>query len=263
MVMIADQTEEEYLRRCPENKFCEYIDGVVYLHSSASNLPDPSELPIDPEDPSKVWYDRSSLVGDFMVMIPDQTEEDYFRRCPEGQFCEYIDGVVYMPSPATLWHQFDTQLLAFLLEGFTAGRELVHVLTGPAVLRLREECNVEPDLFVIPFQTRRSFEGYICDPPVLLVVEVLSRSTRSHDLNEKATLYREAGAIEVWFIDDRDKGLIIHRRTEDGYEVLRIGSGSYVSTAIPGFWFEVSWLWARPRPNVMECLQAILAGPPA
>src|SRR5947209_3227074 len=70
MVMIADQTEEDYLRRCPEDRFCEFIDGVVYLHSHASNLPEPSD---DPEDPTKVWYDRSSLVGDFMVMIPDQT----------------------------------------------------------------------------------------------------------------------------------------------------------------------------------------------
>ena len=38
-------------------------------------------------------YDRSSLVGDFMVMIDDQTEEEYLRRCPEGRFCEFIDGV--------------------------------------------------------------------------------------------------------------------------------------------------------------------------
>ena len=62
------------------------------------------------------WYDRSSLVGDFMVMIAGQTEEDYLRRAPENRTCEFIDGIVYMPSPAEAWHQFDIQLLLVLLE---------------------------------------------------------------------------------------------------------------------------------------------------
>ena len=114
-IMIADQTVEDYLRRAPENRSCEFIDGVVYLHSHASNLPEPST---DPDDPTKDWYDRSSLVGDFMVMIPDQTEEDYLRRCPEGQTCEYIDGIVYTPSPVDAWHQFEVQFLTILVEMF-------------------------------------------------------------------------------------------------------------------------------------------------
>ena len=259
MVMIADQTEEEYFRRAPENRSCEFIDGVVYLHSHASNLPEPST---DPDDPTKVWYDRSSLVGDFMVMIPDQTVEDYLRRAPENQICEFIDGVVYMPSPASLWHQFDVFLLAFLLDGFTGRLQLGHLLGGPASLRISENRYLEPDLFVVPFNPAAKFEGFLHDPPALLAVEVLSKSTRSHDLKKKAELYRQAGTIEVWFVDARAKVLIVHRRTDDGYEVERIQSGPYHSRAIRGFWLDVSWLWARPRPDVLTCLEQILAGPP-
>jgi len=214
-------------------------------------------------DPTKDWYDRSSLVGDFMVMIADQTEEEYLRRAPENKICEFIDGTVYIPSPAELWHQFDIQLLVFLLEGFTADRQAGHILTGPATFRVRDGCYLEPDLFVIPFDANSNFQGFYRELPVLLVVEVLSKSTRSHDLNRKAELYREAGTIEVWFLDLRDQALIVHRRAEGGYEVERIETGVYSSRAVPGFWLDVSWLWARPRPNVMVCLRAILAGPPA
>jgi Uma2 family endonuclease len=268
MVMIADQTVEDYMRRCPENKFCEYIDGVVYLHPSAldgiyeERVQRAAESG-EPVDPMNDWYDRSSLVGDFMVMIADQTVEDYMRRCPENKFCEYIDGTVYMPSPAELWHQFDSQFLVFLLEGFNATHQFGHILTGPASLKLREGCLLEPDLFVIPFDAEGNFQGFFREPPVLLVIEVLSRSTRSSDLNRKAELYRQARTPEVWFLDPRDRALIVYRLMDVGYEVERVEIGTYASRAIPGFWIDTSWLWARPRPNVMTCLQAILAGPPA
>jgi Uma2 family endonuclease len=260
MVMIADQTEEEYFRRHPEGRFCEFIDGVVYLHSYASNLPEPMT---DPDDPTKAWYDRSSLVGDFMVMIPDQTFDDYLLRAPETQFCEYIDGVVYMPSPVDAWHQIEIHFLIFLIEGFACDRDFGPILSGPTALRVRPETSLEPDLFILPPGGERQIQGPFCVPPALFVVEILSRSTRTHDLTIKAELYREAGVLEVWFVDPRDKVLIVHRQVADGYEVVRIESGPYASRAIPGFWIDVSWLWTRPRPNLRVCLEAVLAGPPA
>ena len=260
MVMIADQSKEDYFRRCPENRFCEFIDGVVYLHSHASNLPEPAT---DPDDPTKAWYDRSSLVGDFMVMIPDQTRDDYFKRAPENQICEFIDGVVYMPSPASLWHQFDVLLLSFLLRGFTAKRPIGHLLSAPACLRVSQDRFLEPDLFVVPHNPSGEFKGFFVDPPILLVVEVLSKSTRSHDLNRKVELFRQLEVEEIWFVDDRDEVLIVYRRTDQGYEVERVGSGLFSCRALPGFWIDVPWLWARPQPDVVACLDTILAGPPA
>jgi Uma2 family endonuclease len=268
VVLIADQTEEVYLRRCPEDRPSEWIDGVVYLHPGPDDRAYQERVQQAAEsgesiDPMENWYDRSSLVGDSMVMIAQQTEEEYLRRCPENKICEFIDGTVYLPSPAELWHQLDIQLLVFLLEGFAARRRAGHILTGPASLKVREGCLLEPDIFVVPYDAEAKFQGYSCEPPVLLVVEVLSKSTRSHDLNRKANLYREAGAIEVWFLDLRDKVLIVHRSQKVGYESEQMESGYYSSRALPGFWIDVSWLWAWPRPDVVDCLQAILAGPPA
>jgi Uma2 family endonuclease len=267
VVMIAEQSEEDYLRRCPENRFCERIDGTVYLHpgpldvlfeeTRRKNL----KAGIDPE-PMADWYDRSSLVGDFMVMIADQTYDDYMRRCPENKFCEFIDGIVYMASPATLWHQFEIQFFFTLLNMFTSRRRAGIVLLGPAALKVRPDCMLEPDLFVIPQDGQSQFHHVYCDPPALMVVEILSKSTRSHDLKAKAELYREAGVLEVWFVDERDQVVIIHRLTDGGYEIERLESGPYHSRAVQGFWINISWLWQRPMPDLTECLDAILAGPP-
>jgi Uma2 family endonuclease len=233
------------------------------MATDSRELAEPTPDEDDSGASMKDWYDRSSLKGDFMVMIADQTEEEYLRRCPESKFCEFIDGTVYLPSPVTIWHQFERQFLAFLLEAFTSRQGAGIVLIGPAALKLRADCFLEPDLFVVPPGGEAQFQEVYCDPPVLLIVEVLSKSTRSHDLNHKAELYRQAGVIEVWFVDDREDVLIVHRRTEEEYEVERIESGPYHSRALPGFWLDVSWLWARPQPDVLTCLDTILAGPPA
>jgi len=251
LVMIPEQTVEDYLRRHPKDRKCEFIDGTVYLHTSA----------IDEEEPAE-FYDRSSLRGDFLVMIPHQTEEDYLQLCPEGKFCELIDGVVCMHAAAEKQHQFNVSLLSFVLQGFTTVREAGIVLLGPSALRIGPDRYFEPDIFVMPNAATAQADPIYWHPPALLVVEVLSRTTRDHDLREKGAIYREAGIIDVWFIDHRDRAVIVQRPTADGVETREVKSGSLHPTGLPGFWFDVAWLWAEPRPNLMHCLDRILAGPP-
>ncbi len=207
-------------------------------------------------------YDRSSLRGDFLVMIADQTVEEFLRRSPKYPFCEFIDGTVYMHAAVTHEHQFDVQLLIILVGMFNSVREVGILLSGPALLRLRDDCYLEPDVFVLPLGTKHQENDLTPDPPALLVVEVLSPGTRSYDLSQKLALYREANAAEVWFIDGRDKVVIVDREAGDGRESLRVESGPIRSTGLPGFWFDVDWLWADPRPNLMACLNQILAGSP-
>ena len=105
--------------------------------------PDSREIADQPTEPEALsnpwmdWYDRTSLVGDCLVRIADQSIESDRRRAPENRICEFIDGIVYLPSSARLQHQFDLFFLSFLLEGFTARRRLGHLLGGPACLSSR------------------------------------------------------------------------------------------------------------------------------
>jgi hypothetical protein len=63
-------------------------------------------------------------------------------------------------------------------------------------------------------------------------------------------------------VDDRDRVFHIERREGEGYHTSQLREGFHQSTALPGFWIDVAWLWADPLPNPRRCLQGILAGPP-
>lgn len=57
---------------------------------------------------------------------------------------------------------------------------------------------LEPDLLVVPVVTG---SGRRIESIPLLVVEVLSPSTRRYDLHTKRVVYRDAGAPAYWIID--------------------------------------------------------------
>ncbi|CAN5723509.1 hypothetical protein BH23PLA1_BH23PLA1_04380 [soil metagenome] len=208
--------------------------------------------------PPERWYDRSSIQADAMVTIADQSPEDFERLAPEGRFCEYIDGVIYMPSPATDRHQLIVFFLASLFDFFRwerGGPAFADLLLGPAVLRLSETCKLEPDIFIRP---AAGAEGD--QPPALLVVEVLSRSTKSHDLGRKLQVYRDAGIPEIWLIDDlsEDRAIYVERKVGEGYRRDMVRQGRVESTILPGFWINAEWLWAQSLPNPRECLLQML-----
>ena len=75
--------------------------------------------------------------------------------------------------------------------------------------------------------------------------------------NRKAELYREAEVAEIWFVDDRDKVLIVHRGRTTVTRSSGSSPGPLHCQAFPGFWFDVSWLWAEPRARTsIACLEA-------
>jgi len=231
--------------------------------ASATEVVGRDRLPDVEPAPPEQWYDRSSLTVDATVTIQGQTEEDFYRYAPENRFCEFIDGVVYLPSPASLWHQDVLGFLFDLLNGFRLARGMGKVMMGPAVLRVAPDRDLEPDIFVVPLGAEPLPPTGLALGAADLVVEILSPGNRSHDLVCKADVYRQAGIPEVWFVDERDHVLLVERRGEGGYESHRVGSGPWASSALPGFWIDVDWLWADPLPNPRRCLETILAGPPA
>ncbi|MDB5350443.1 MAG: hypothetical protein JWN86_1690 [Planctomycetota bacterium] len=45
--------------------------------------------------------DRSSLGGDYLVVIEGQTEQEWWQRRPRDQFCEFLDGLIDFPRRRT------------------------------------------------------------------------------------------------------------------------------------------------------------------
>lgn len=97
-----------------------------------------------------------------------------------------------------------------------------------------------------------------------LVVEVLSKSTRAYDLDEKRLWYREAQVPEIWLIDPAKRQFHVDWLKETGdrahgnYQAELLESGRWKSRVMSGFWIDVDWLWSDPLPGDYDCLQMIL-----
>lgn len=118
--------------------------------------------------------------------------EDYLRL-PEGVRAEYVDGEAIMTPPATGGHNNAQRRLANLIEGSLDPALLVVTESG---VRRGQRVRI-PDVSV--FARKEDVAFY--DQVPILVVEVLSPSTRSEDTVRKVTEYLEAGISQYWLLD--------------------------------------------------------------
>ena len=72
---------------------------------------------------------------------------------------------------------------------------------------------VQPDLCIVCDSSKLDERG--CNGAPDLIIEILSPSTASKDLNEKYDIYEEAGVKEYWTVDTAD-GIINVYLLEDG-----------------------------------------------
>jgi len=126
--------------------------------------------------------------------------EDYVEFPDDGQRHEIIDGVHYVtPSPNT-YHQVVSRRLQFLLYQAIELTGLGQVFDAPCDVELDEHDIVVPDLFVVLAENRIITPKKIKGSPDL-IVEILSPSTRSRDLDEKRASYEANGVREYWIVD--------------------------------------------------------------
>jgi len=195
------------------------------------------------------------------VRIPGWTEERYFEEGPQEGFSEYKDGLLILHSQVTIEHQDFVGFLSTLLGLYASARRSGHVVMGPGVLRLRKDLDREPDLFFVSTARAAQIKKAYVEAPADLVIEVTSAGSESRDLEEKREEYRTAGVSEYWVIDANAQRVTVHRLAGTDYQVTAMGRGRLESSAVPGFWIEVDWLWQRPLPSVIECLDLLLQRP--
>lgn len=127
------------------------------------------------------------------------TAADLEAMPDDGHRYELIDGaLVVTPSPS-LRHQLVSSNLHLLLGGQCP--ENLRVLAAPTDVRLALDTALQPDLLVV----RRAELDEETEPlRPLLVVEILSPSTRHIDLELKRARYRAAGCPAYWVVDPDD-----------------------------------------------------------
>ena len=125
----------------------------------------------------------------------------------DGNKYELIHGELFVTPPPTDEHETILARLTRLLDPFAAVNGLGFVYRARAVLRF-EGSEVEPDLMV-----RQPDVGpgpdWDAAPTPILVVEVLSGSTRRRDQQQKKDYYMEAGVGEYWIVDPERRAVTV------------------------------------------------------
>ena len=179
--------------------------------------------------------------------------EEFLNWEQEDVHAELVDNKVRVKAPVSREHQessgFLLALIGLWVERHKPGGVVYH---PPFAVKLTmpdgEQEVREPDLIVIlPEHLDRLQRTYFDGAPDL-VVEIVSKESRSLDRGEKFYAYEAGGVPEYWMIDPERKQAEFAQRGEDGaYRIVFSGSaGVYSSRVLEGFWLKVEWLWSQP-----------------
>jgi Uma2 family endonuclease len=169
--------------------------------------------------------------------------EDYARMPDEGKRYEILDGELYVTPAPTPLHQRLSKRLQRQLEDFFETGGLGEVFNAPVDLILAEHDIVQPDLLIVgnPGQvSHRAIEG-----APLLVVEVLSPSTRAQDRGVKARRYADLGVRHYWILDPDAERIECLRLEGSAYRVVADASApeTLAHPDWPGLAIHLGALW--------------------
>lgn len=142
-----------------------------------------------------------------------------FKALPEGTLAELINGTLFMsPSPTTEHQQISSDLLTdinIFIRKYRKGGRVFHAAYD---VHLDDEENVvQPDIvYVSPENLSIVKKDSIHGTPDLLI-EILSPSNASHDLDLKKGLYEKFGVSEYWIVSPITKECSGYRLQDGRY----------------------------------------------
>lgn len=127
------------------------------------------------------------------------TLEMLHRLPDDGNKYELVRGELFVTPPPSTEHETLLAALTRVLDRYVEANSLGFTYRARAIVRIKGD-EVEPDLMVRqpPISAGNNWENA---PLPILLVEVLSPSTRRRDLNEKRSFYSDVGIPEYWVID--------------------------------------------------------------
>lgn len=141
---------------------------------------------------------------------------------PEGEHYELVAGEIVAMAPERLSHALAKgAIFRRLAEAVEAGKLPCTVIPDGMVVQVDESTNYEPDVMVRCGETLSGDTVKITDP--LIIVEVLSPSTRARDAGAKLEDYFRLPSLRHYLLVKTENGAVIaHSRDDTGLITTRI-----------------------------------------
>ncbi len=178
------------------------------------------------------------------------TYDDYLRLPNEERYYyEILDGVLIREPAPYVHHQRVSRRLQCVLEDYFALRDPVgEVFSAPIDMTLSETNVIQPDLVYIPGKSSGIINEERIDGVPYLVVEVLSKWTRSNDRIRKRNIYEQMQVSHYWMVDPEDETIEAYALKDNAY-VLRssgLDTGEFTHPDFPRLALDLAALWKRP-----------------
>jgi Uma2 family endonuclease len=155
--------------------------------------------------------------------------EHYAAGEDTGMRRELVDGVLIMSPYASRRHALAAARLSQILNA-SCPPELL-VFGAPINVDREPATNLQPDLSVIRAE---DLDAPATEGRPLLVVEILSPSTRRFDLTLKRQLYAEMGIVSYWLVDIEEPSVTVLELDGEEYaEVVRLHGATRAEVARP------------------------------
>ena len=183
------------------------------------------------------------------------TEDEFYAYADEDCPWQFLGGEL-VREPVSERHEDIFAFLITLLRVYLSERGGGVVRGSRYAMRLDPLWSPEPDLLVVLSERRQFMGPQRLEGPADLVIEIASPGRL--DLRKKLPRYHQARLPEIWIVNPYARTIRVDTLAADGYRTRNHAEGVLASAVVPGFWIDVAWLWAKPLPNVLTCLRAVL-----
>lgn len=173
----------------------------------------------------------------------------------EGRF-EWENGSLLTMEPTSDEHASETYFLTSVMGSYAEETDSGRVIPDGFAERLDEGVVRVPDVAFFKKDSLGKIKATHSEGGADLVIEVVSPDSRNRDKGQKFFEYERAGVEEYWIVDPERRRAEFYRLREGAYEpVLPDAEGKLHSSALPGFFLRVEWLWNRPK--VLDALREL------
>lgn len=173
--------------------------------------------------------------------------DDYAAAPDDGQRYEIIRGELYVtPAPGTLHQRVLLRLAQQLVSFYHVGNR-GEVFVAPVDLILTRHDILQPDILVVTNPSSITERGIEKAP--LLVIEILSPTSRRQDRGVKFERYAQLGVEHYWILDVEARRIECFRRNGDRFESILRAEGNDIlrHESWVGLEIDLAPLWA-PSP---------------
>ncbi len=182
------------------------------------------------------------------------TEAEYIEWSSdlEGVRAEWVRGEVKFMHAVSARHSELTLFIIRLIAGFAEENDLGNVWGEPFEIRFdTQQTRRAADVFFAANARQSMLEDTQFNGSPDLIVEVISKSSRTRDRKTKFREYQAAGVPEYWLPDPELRTFEAYTLNAAGkYELIPPVDGIVYSKILPGLFFRPEWVWQLKYPKV-------------